>query len=70
MVRQKPLVNVGNGVSGAVWGEFATRPRTKKGQPAAGYPSARYGLLVEAAAEPVLHPAGERSAGALGALLA
>src|ERR1700754_1572172 len=53
-----------------MWGGFATLSRTKKGQPVAGYPSARYGLLVETPAEPVFHPARERPARALGLLLA
>src|SRR6476620_907796 len=53
-----------------MWGECATRTRTKKGQPTTGYPWCRSGLLVEPTTEAVFHPAGERSARTLGALLA
>src|SRR5690242_8283357 len=52
-----------------MWGAGATRTRHKKGQAVTGYPLCRSGLLVEAATEAVFHPAGERAARTLGALL-
>src|SRR5829696_1263248 len=56
--------------SGAQWGSARHDRAQKRGSPLRATPRLNTGLLVEAAAEPVLHPTGERSARALGSLLA
>ena len=51
-----------------LWGEVGGSQRKKRGS-RFGYPTVIGALFVEAAAEPIFHPAGERPASALGPLL-
>src|SRR3954471_23632887 len=54
-----------HGGVGAMWGN----PAHKKGGSRNGYPTVIRALFVEAAAEPIFHPTGERAASALGPFL-